>query len=200
MEKVGGDTPTVAPSTPLAATMGTKTTTESCYTYQNKYANAGVFALANATGETARGRVTSLFVNQWFAPYPIPQPPIKPGWQDHLAKISLGHVVAKACHMERYLCGLLDGPWAGTETVTGDQWRQKWLTSLRGSSTFKDVAKWILLLESSIRPLAMKAAWYAQEIKENASIFEFEKKEQEHRVEKVGPSSLRPKSRHWRSC
>ena len=93
--------------------------------------------------------------------------------------------------MERYLCGLLDGPWAGTETVTGDQWRQKWLTSLRGSSTFKDVAKWILLLESSIRPLAMKAAWYAQEIKENASIFEFEKKEQEHRVEKVGPSSLR---------
>ena len=191
VEKVGGDTPTAAPSTPLAATMGTKTTTESCYTYQNKYANAGVFALANATGETARGRVTSLFVNQWFAPYPIPQPPIKPGWQDHLAKDKLGHVVAKACHMERYLCGLLDGPWAGTETVTGDQWRQKWLTSLRGSSTFKDVAKWILLLESSIRPLAMKAAWYAQEIKENASIFEFEKKEQEHRVEKVGPSSLR---------
>jgi len=192
VEKSGGDTPTTAPATPSATTMTTKTSTESCYTYQNKYANAGVFALANATGETARGRVTSLFVNQWFAPYPIPQPPVLPGWQDHIAKDKLGHVVAKACHMERYLCGLLDGPWAGTETVTGDQWRQKWLTSLRGSSTFKDVAKWILLLESSIRPLAMKAAWYLQEVKENASIFEPEKKEQqEDHVEKVGPSSLR---------
>ena len=179
------------PSAPETPSNMTKTTTESCYTYQNKYANAGVFALANAAGETARGRVTSVFVNQWFAPYPIPQPPIKPGLEEHLAKDKLGHVVAKACHMERYLCGFLDGPWAGSEKVTGDQWRQKWLTSLRGSSTFKDVAKWILLLESSIRPLAMKAAWYLQEVKENASILEVEKKENEDHVEKVGPSSLR---------
>ena len=153
------------PSAPETPSNMAKTTTESCYTYQNKYANAGVFALANAAGETARGRVTSVFVNQWFAPYPIPQPPIKPGFEEHLAKDKLGHVVAKAC-LERYLCGFLDGPWQAQKNY-GDQWRQMAYV-FRGSSTFKDVAKWILLLECSIRPLAMKAAWYLQK-SENAS-------------------------------
>ena len=37
--------------------------------------------------------------------------------EEHLAKDKLGHVVAKACHMERYLCGFLDGPWASQKKL-----------------------------------------------------------------------------------
>ena len=164
-----------------------KTSLDLCNSYVNKYAYAGNWSLAHVLGETARGRMTGTFTNQWFAPYPVPQPPMKPG-EKALAKDKLGHVVAKVSHMERNLCGLLDGPWAGTETLSGAQWRQKWLASLRGSSKPTDVARWILHLESSVRPLAMKAAWYAQEVQENASLLEFATEpKQKNAIEPLNP-------------